>query len=983
MKKKLLPILLTLCLLLALLTTAALAGQTVTEVWATVNIPKAGASPEAPKLYKGSGDLVRISLYEWKDVETGARIYDYDTFEAGKTYRLLVQVFTLSGNTVTSDTVGYINGLKAKTLNQGDGYFTFYHDWFVEGPPITSVELQVTAPAAGEAPVFSANENDPRFHVMTNVNDTRYTNGVNWYCVEDDENLKINGKDFEAEKTYRVIVALRAEKGYRFATDDKGDFTVTVTVNGALSSDKITSYYYDDEAVYVRYTFPALPKPAVTPVTSAAFTAEAPALGSTPGSVSLASATGAKLYYAEWREYDSGKSPVKALGGAETFQAGTRYGVEVTLSPEVGYTLSDLTAENVTLNGQPAELLRRTGSDVTAVFFFPPLKTPIETVKVTITPPASGEYPAQFFTADEGACSQDITVNSGDFWSGIAWYDTTGGSAVPMALSDKFQAGHTYTVKLVLAPTEGYLFSLSPTVSVDGIPGEVTAVTEDQLQIGVQFTQELTRTLSVIMVTFPPDKTDYTEDDPFDPTGMIVKAYYTDGTEDTVTNYTLSPASVSLGDTCVTVTYTEGDVTATAEQPITVHAKERKLLSISVTTYPDKMQYKPGEYFDPMGMAVTAYYDDGSSEVVSGCTWTPDGALGENDPTVTVSYTEGDITVTADLPILTRIVWSIAVTELPQNTEYKAGNVFDPAGMVVTAYYSDETSEPVTGYTWTPDGTLGENDTTVTISYTEGGYTRTTELNITVKPAEKVLKSIAITTEPDKTTYKAGEYFASGGMVVTATYDDDSSEPVTGYLVSPAKLTADDCMVTISYTEGEVTATAEQAVTVKAEDKENPFADVSSVDYYYDAVLCAYHAKPQVTNGMDTTHFGPERTVTRGQTVTFLWRAMGCPEPASSHNPFTDVKESDYFYKAVLWALEKGITKGTSDTLFSPAQTCSTAHIITFLYRTMGIGADGWYAVAEAWAKGAGLLDGLSITVMPGVDCPRCDVVLYLYRALT
>ena len=94
-------------------------------------------------------------------------------------------------------------------------------------------------------------------------------------------------------------------------------------------------------------------------------------------------------------------------------------------------SVNDLTAENVTLNGQPAELLRRTGSDVTAVFFFPPLKTPIETVKVSITPPASGEYPAQFFTADEGACSQDITVNSGDFWSGIAWYDTTGGSAVP------------------------------------------------------------------------------------------------------------------------------------------------------------------------------------------------------------------------------------------------------------------------------------------------------------------------------------------------------------------------------------------------------------------------------------------------------------------------------------------------------------------------------------------------------------------------
>ena len=142
MKKRWIPILLTLCLLLALLPTAALAGQTVTEVYATVNIPKAGASPDAPKLYKGSGDLVRISLYEWKDVETGARIYDYDTFEAGKTYRLLVQVFTLSGNTVTSDTVGYIDGRKAHVLNQGDGYFTFYYDWFVVRVAMHALVLQ-------------------------------------------------------------------------------------------------------------------------------------------------------------------------------------------------------------------------------------------------------------------------------------------------------------------------------------------------------------------------------------------------------------------------------------------------------------------------------------------------------------------------------------------------------------------------------------------------------------------------------------------------------------------------------------------------------------------------------------------------------------------------------------------------------------------------------------------------------------------------
>ncbi len=167
-----------------------------------------------------------------------------------------------------------------------------------------------------------------------------------------------------------------------------------------------------------------------------------------------------------------------------------------------------------------------------------------------------------------------------------------------------------------------------------------------------------------------------------------------------------------------------------------------------------------------------------------------------------------------------------------------------------------------------------------------------------------------------------------------------------------------------------------------AEEKKNPFVDVFDDDYYYDAVLWAYYAEPQVTTGIDATHFGPDDTVTRGQAVTFLWRAMGCPEPSSKVSPFEDVTEGKYYYKAVLWAVEKGITNGTDATHFTPNQTCSTAHIITFLYRTMGIGDNGWYQVAEAWAKGAGLLDGLKTTVAPGVDCPRCDVVLFLYRQL-
>ncbi len=161
---------------------------------------------------------------------------------------------------------------------------------------------------------------------------------------------------------------------------------------------------------------------------------------------------------------------------------------------------------------------------------------------------------------------------------------------------------------------------------------------------------------------------------------------------------------------------------------------------------------------------------------------------------------------------------------------------------------------------------------------------------------------------------------------------------------------------------------------------EYPFTDITEGTFDYVPILWAYNAKPQVTNGITSTRFGPKETVTRGQCVTFLWRAMGEPEPKSKYNPFVDVPESQYYYKPILWAVEKGITKGTDKNHFSPDQKLSTAHIITFLYRTLGKGSDGWYQEAGNWASSNGLLDRTGLTVSPSVDCPRGAVVTFLYR---
>ncbi len=162
-----------------------------------------------------------------------------------------------------------------------------------------------------------------------------------------------------------------------------------------------------------------------------------------------------------------------------------------------------------------------------------------------------------------------------------------------------------------------------------------------------------------------------------------------------------------------------------------------------------------------------------------------------------------------------------------------------------------------------------------------------------------------------------------------------------------------------------------------------PFTDVTLSDPFYSAIYWAYYTTPQVTTGVTDTRFGTYDTVTRGQAVTFLWRAMGCPEPKGDpeSSKFVDL-EADYYKKAIQWAVENGITKGVDSTHFSPNGTLSIAHMVTFLYRTLGIGTDGWYSEAANWALNINLTEDVTYTINPNIDCPRYAVVLMLWRTV-
>ena len=172
------------------------------------------------------------------------------------------------------------------------------------------------------------------------------------------------------------------------------------------------------------------------------------------------------------------------------------------------------------------------------------------------------------------------------------------------------------------------------------------------------------------------------------------------------------------------------------------------------------------------------------------------------------------------------------------------------------------------------------------------------------------------------------------------------------------------------------------------------FTDVPADSFYYAPV--AWAVAKGITTGATETTFNPDGVCQRAQVVTFLWRAAGSPEPTSTTNPFTDVKETDFFYKAVLWAVENKITNGTSATEFSPFAECNRAAVVTFLYRAMGtpevtatdcpftdVDVNAFYGPAVLWAVENEITNGMGDGTF-GIlrTCNRAQVVTFLYRAM-
>ena len=297
------------------------------------------------------------------------------------------------------------------------------------------------------------------------------------------------------------------------------------------------------------------------------------------------------------------------------------------------------------------------------------------------------------------------------------------------------------------------------------------------------------------------------------------------------------------------------------------------------------------------------------------------------------------------------------------------------------------------GYTftgWSGTGLDGENNMTVTIPTGSTGN-RTYAAHWRYNGSGHSYSYYTI-----KATAGAGGSISPSGNVSVREGRDQTFTitPDKGYAVSNVKIDGKSIGAVKSYTFENVRRTHTiEVIFMKANG--NPqtgvFVDVATGSYYEDAVDWA--VENGITQGTDDTHFSPDGICTRAQAVTFLWRAAGSPKPETRTMPFADVPAGSYYYDAVLWAVENDITKGTSDTTFSPNMTCTRAQIVAFLWRSEKSPAAGtanpfadvkstaYYAGAVLWAVKENITKGTtSTTFSPNADCTRAQIVTFLWR---
>ena len=337
------------------------------------------------------------------------------------------------------------------------------------------------------------------------------------------------------------------------------------------------------------------------------------------------------------------------------------------------------------------------------------------------------------------------------------------------------------------------------------------------------------------------------------------------------------------------------------------------------------------------------------------------------DQTYTGSALEPAVKVTKNGEVISDTEYSVKYSA---NTNVGTATATVKVGDTVigTATFNIVKAKPTVSITAEPASLVGGGKVTLTVTGVpeEGNVTVTCDNGITV--------------DSENGTYSAVLPNRTVSYTFTANYDES-----TNYTATSAK-----CEVSVTRRYSSSTTVTPEPTPEPTPEETVKFSDVSTSAYYYDAVKWA--VENGVTDGVSATLFAPYESCTRAQIVTFLWRAAGSPEPKTMSS-FADVPASAYYAKAVAWAVENGITNGMTDTAFAPDATCARGQSVTFLYRALkgtasgsasftDVKSDAFYADAVNWAVASDVTNGTSATTFsPNADCTRAEIVTFLYRA--
>ena len=293
----------------------------------------------------------------------------------------------------------------------------------------------------------------------------------------------------------------------------------------------------------------------------------------------------------------------------------------------------------------------------------------------------------------------------------------------------------------------------------------------------------------------------------------------------------------------------------------------------------------------------------------------------------------------------------------------------NPSGALASNYYVSSTANGVWTVSYSAPYSGGSSSYDPTYSVSTPSKTEHGTVTVSPKNASKGDR-VTVTVKPD-----------SGYVLETLTVTDKNGNELTLKDKGNGKYT-----FTMPAGKVEVKATFMEDNSML-----NFFYDVPNGAYFYEAVKWA--VKNGITTGVGNDLFAPEQPCTRAQIVTFLWRAAGSPEPKGTAAGMTDVVSGSYYEKAVAWAIENGITTGTTTSTFSPDATCTRAQSVTFLHRALkgtasgstnftDVASDAFYADAVNWAVANNVTNGTSNTTFsPNADCTRAEIVTFLYRA--